>query len=168
MKDMKELFAKGCSCFLALLASLWLGMLFWIVDISGLFAENGSLLEMLVQCIIMTVATGTGMFFYAKQRGYKEGKFKLKAVILSMGIAFVIQLMYAALFSFALYTTGPAFCLGKWIYSILYEIPTKGFPDIYKLITMWLFDLIYLGIVIFGEYMGVKKRLRDRTQLTAK
>jgi len=66
------------------------------------------------------------------------------------------------------YTTGPAFCLGKWIYSIRYEVPTKGFPDIYKLITMWLFDLIYLGMVIFGEYMGVKKRLRDRTQLIAK
>ncbi|MBE6638322.1 MAG: hypothetical protein E7616_02560 [Ruminococcaceae bacterium] len=103
MKEMKELFGKGCAYFFALFASLWLGMLFWIVDISGPVAKNGSLAEILVQCIVMTVATGTGMFFYAKQKGYKDGKINIKAIIVSMGIAFVIQLLYAILFSFAIY-----------------------------------------------------------------
>ena len=40
MKEMKELFGKGCAYFFALFASLWLGMLFWIVDISAAFPKQ--------------------------------------------------------------------------------------------------------------------------------
>lgn len=170
MKDftitIKEYLHGGCAYFASLFASLWLGVLVSIFTAGGLSYQKFAAWRYILVISLMTLAVGGGMFLFAWRKGYKRAEFQPQKTGVGFGIACILQLLYAVLFSFSLYTTGPALYAGMCIYSILYGIPSTGFPDVYTFMTMWIFDLIYLGAVMLGEYLGAKARLKDRKALT--
>ena len=164
----KEYLRGGCAYFASLFASLWLGVLVSIFTAGGLHYRKFEAWRFILVICLMTLAVGGGMFLAAWRKGYKEAEFHPKKIAISFGVACLFQLLYVAVLSFSLYTTGPALYAGMFIYSILYEVPSTGFPDVYTFMTMWFFSLIYLGAVLLGEYLGVQKRLKDRKELIGK
>lgn len=162
---MKIYFEKSCRYFYELVGSLWISMIFVIIDVSGLFIENSPILESIVTSILMTITIVVSLFLFSIRRGYKEKIFNVKKIVIAECITWIIHIIYCLIFSFSTYTSGPAFYLGKALYGFLHDFPDKGFPDVYKFATMWLFSLIYLGTIILGEYVGTKIRFKDYKKL---
>ena len=158
----KEYFSKGFRYFIALFGCLWATVLVCVITALAVrFVVKDSIEESVIQLIVMTVVMGIALFICAYRMGYTEREFDLKMVFIPMGIAVVLQLVYAALFSFSLYSAGPAYYAGKVLY-MLHGVTEPGVPDGFVFPFVCFFDVLYIGIAAAGEYFGVKKRGLER------
>ena len=164
---MKGYISKGFAYYVSLFAGLWLGMLLGMAAVIPLrfFLPKGSVGESAVMMLLALVCIVGCLFVGAFRAGYKAAAVSLKNVLLPMVIALLIQLLYAVILSFAVYTAGPAYWLGD-ILSALGDSMEESVPDVYVFGCMLLFDPAYIGIALIGERMGAKKRAADRAKLT--
>jgi len=163
---MKEYLSKGFRYFLYLFGCLWL-TLFVCVATTFLYrflVKNNPIGEYIIQIINMTITMSIALFMCTYRRGYTDREFKLKMILIPMGIALILQLIYAAVFSFSMYTSGPAFYAGK-VYYLLHGGAELRVPSEFVFPFMLVFDIPYIAIAIAGEYVGVKKRSIDREKL---
>ena len=103
------------------------------------------------------------LFFFAYRRGHKKAKFHYKSLLISLILALGLQFIYAIIFRFNVYTNGGAYFFAQLLYPgtiSSYDIPTYVYS-----ITMCIVYVFYIAAVISGEYLGQKKRLKERAVL---
>ncbi|MBE6570076.1 MAG: hypothetical protein E7658_07680 [Ruminococcaceae bacterium] len=164
---LKGYISKALYCFLWMFACLWVNLLIsGPVTLAARFIfEKGSMEEHIVMMSFMTIAMLAGLFLCARRYGYTNKTFCIKMAIIPLVIAFVLHFLYALLFRFAIYTTGPAYELGSIISIVSGTDTTLGVAREYVIVPMLLYDILYAAVIIAGEYSGVKKRDRDREKL---
>lgn len=119
-------------------------------------------------CILVLSAL---LFFFAYRRGYKKGEFHYLSLLISLILAAGIQLIYARIFHFAVYTTAGAYYFAHLLYAGSHQELTFAYYDVpayMYIITMFIADSFYISTVILGEYLGKKKRLKERAALKIK
>ena len=157
---------KGVRYFICLFASIWITLLVSLVGVMLVrFAvPKDSILESVLMTVLTTASMIVCMFICAHRIAYNEDSYDIKSVIIPMIVALVIQLVYAAIFSFTIYGVGPA----NWFGSIIYRAmgnEALGTPSEYVIPWIFLYDIIYIVTVVAGERHGVKKRALDREAL---
>lgn len=165
---MKAYFAKLGTYALDFVAAILIGMLalFLIYPIE-LVCELTTFSERLVCACLSTVTSTLWLFFAARREGYKNKEFKLSCIIPSILTIFIIQLALSPLFDYANYIAGSVNYLTWAIY--LVEEPLYAVTDVphwvYLLLMGALDAVIYLPAIIAGEYLGAKKRQKERDSL---
>ncbi len=164
----KDYLTKGFWYFVYLVICLWVSMVIVMssVLITRFVFPADSLSESICSTILMSVTMMVGMFLLSHRWAYRESSFRLKKIFVPLAIAFMLQLLYACVFSFSVFTSGPAYWLGD-IVSILKNNAAPGVDSKYVLPNLFIYDVLYGGVVISGEYLGAKKRNRDRSKLFA-
>jgi len=165
----KEYIAKGLRYFLFLAICLVTSLAASIVGvvIARFSFTKDSVGESVIMGIIMLITMLIGMFILSRGFAYKEGKFDVKSVIIPIVIAFVIHLAVAAILQFAIYTSGPAFCVGK-IIAIIDGNASGRLAAGYIFPFVPVFDILYAAAAFAGEKAGAKKRIAEREKLTGK
>lgn len=108
------------------------------------------------------------LFVFAYKRGYKKAEFHGIRLLISLVLAGGLQLIYASLFRFAMYTTAGAYYLAHLLYAggnqeisiAYYDVPASLYIP-----AMLAADFFYIAAVMWGEYLGKKKRLQARAAL---
>lgn len=168
---MRDYFDKAIRYFIYLAGSGGLCTLLWIVlaiPVRFILKESNNkiLWELITGVVVFTVICFGVMCFCGYKIGYKSGEFKAKKVLIPISLACVIHFIYSSVFQFAVYTTAPAFYLGAVIYHVTVRIFDRvPLPVMYRIMTLWVFYIIYMFSALFGEKYGVKKRLKDRENL---
>ena len=162
----KEYLSRAFLCFVELFAGLWITLFISLIGIffARFWVPFDSIEEAIFCFSVMTVVMCISLYVCAYRMGDKDRKFDIKIILIPLVMAFIIQLIYAAIFSFSIYTSGPAYYLGKIIYMLRGDTePTV--PDQIIFVCMLAFDVIYTAVYLLGEYFGVKRRSKDREQL---
>ena len=118
-----------------------------------------------VTCILVVCAF---LFVFAYRRGHKKAEFHYKRLLISLALAAGMQLIYAAVFRFAVYTTAGAYYLAHLLYADGQQgvnVAYDEVPAYLYITTMCIADVFYIAAVISGEYLGKKKRLQERAVL---
>lgn len=165
----KDYVSQALLYFVELFAGCWITL---FISLLGIFIGRfwlplGSIEETIFCMIIMTIVMCISLYICAYRRGESRRESDIKMLLIPLPIAFVIQLIYAKILSFSLYTAGPAYYTGNLIY-MLSGGTDKGVPDVFVFWCMLAFDIVYVGIYILGEHIGSKRRSKDREQLLSK
>lgn len=169
---MRDYFDKAIKYFIYLAGGAGLCTLAWVVVAIPVRMMVQKLLgddvlgELVIGTIIFALIMMSVMFLCGYKNGYKSGKLKAKTVVITMIIACLMHFCYSAVFQFSVYTTAPSFYLGAVIYHLtvqpFHQVPL---PIIYRIMTLWAFDILYTVAVLLGERYGMKKRLVAREKL---
>lgn len=120
-----------------------------------------------ITCIIVLCAF---LFVFAHRRGYKKGEVQYINLLISLILAAGMQLIYARIFRYAVYTTAGAYYFAHMLYAGSHQELTFAYYDVpayMYIITMLIADCFYISTVILGEYLGKRKRLKERSALKA-
>ena len=118
-----------------------------------------------ITCILVLCVL---LFFFAYKRGYKKAEFHCKSLLVSLILATGMQLIYAIIFRFAVYTTAGAYYLAHLLYAGGQQGVTFAYdevPGYMYIMTMCIADIFYITAVILGEYLGERKRIKERAVL---
>lgn len=118
-----------------------------------------------VTCVLVLCVC---LFISAYRRGHKKGEFHYKSLLISLVLATGMQLIYATVFRFAVYTTAGAYYLAHLIYAGSDGSVTFAYDEVpayLYILTMCIAAVFYITAVISGEYLGNKKRLKERAVL---
>ncbi len=162
----KEYVSKGFQYFFYIFGCLWLTVLVGAIStlISRFALAKDSIEETVIILVIMSIVMSISLYICFYRNGYADREFNLKMILIPIAIALILQMIYALVFSFSLYTAGPAYYAGATHY--LLQGGTKlGVPDEFVFPYMLLFDILYIFVFLAGEYFGVKKRNKDRETL---
>ena len=113
-----------------------------------------------ITCVVVLCAF---LFIYAYRRGHKRAEFHYKNLLISLLLAFGLQFIYAIIFRFNVYTNAGAYFFATLLHPG--EISSYDIPTYIYVTTMCIVDVFYVVAVISGEYLGKKKRLRERSVL---
>ncbi len=105
------------------------------------------------------------LFFFAYRRGYKKGETHHVGLLISLVLAAGMQLVYAKLFHYAVYTTAGAYYFAHMLHAGSHQELTfadYNVPAHLYIIAMCIVSCFYIIAVIVGETLGKKKRLKDR------
>ncbi|MBQ7982955.1 MAG: hypothetical protein IJ302_05255 [Clostridia bacterium] len=108
------------------------------------------------------------LFVFAYKRGYKKAEFHGISLLISLILAVGLQLIYATLFRYAEYTTAGAYYFAHLLYAGSHQEMSIAYYDVpayLYIIAMLVIDPFYITAVISGEYLGKKKRLKERAAL---
>ena len=108
------------------------------------------------------------LFVCAYRRGYKKAEFHGTSLLISLILAVGLQLIYAMLFRYAEYTTAGAYYFAKLFYAGNNQemsVASYDVPAYLYIIAMFAVDPFYIIAAISGEYLGKKKRLKERAAL---
>ena len=113
--------------------------------------------SILILCVLL--------FIFAYKRAYKKVEFHGISLLISLLLAAGLQMIYAMLFRFAVYTGAGAYYLAHYIYDPIrsadyYEVPAY----LYNISIIAVFPL-YIISVMSGEYLGKKKHMQERAAL---
>ncbi len=111
--------------------------------------------------IIATIST---LFILSFKEGYHFKEFKIKIIILSILTLFILQFILVAIFGHAVYISGPTVFLARYVLAVVNPelINGKEMLENYRLLFMLLADfVVYLPIILFGEFLGAKKHKKD-------
>ncbi len=108
------------------------------------------------------------LFFSAYRKGYKAGKTQHIGLLISLILAGGMQLIYARIFRYAVYTTAGAYYFAHMLYAgshqeltfADYDVPAYAY-----IIAMCIVCCFYIVAVIVGETLGKKKRLKERADI---
>ena len=117
-------------------------------------------------CILALCAL---LFIFAYRRGHKKAEFHYINLLSSLLLATGMQLIYARIFRYAVYTTAGAYYLAHMIYAGSHQELTFAYyevPSYMYIIAMSIADSFYIVTAILGEYLGKRKRLKERSNLT--
>ena len=162
----KQYLQRGFLYFIYIFASLWISLIISLpsVLLSRFKFPMRSVEENVIITVIMTVVMCFSMYFFTHKLGYGDREFNLKQILIPIAFSLVLQFVYAAIFSFAVYASGPARFLGDIVY-LLNGGDSKGVPSEFVVPWMLVFDAFYVGVALLGNYRGVKKREKDRDKL---
>ena len=116
--------------------------------------------SILILCVLL--------FIFAYKRAYKRIEFHGIRLLISMLLAAGLQLLYARLFRFAVYTGAGAHYLALYLYVSTRSVAYYEVPASLYIASMLAVYPLYIISVMLGEYLGKKKRLQDRDDLTKK
>lgn len=162
----KEYISQALLYFVELFSSAWITL---FISILGIFICRfgftwNPIEEAIFGMVIMTIVMCSSLYICAYRRGYNKRELNIKMILIPLTIAFVLQLIYAKIFSFSMYTAGPAYYTGSFI-CMLGGGTDKGVPDVFVFWCMLAFDIVYVGIYMLGEYLGAKHRSKYRELL---
>lgn len=115
-----------------------------------------------IACIFVLCAL---LFFFAYKRGYKKVESHYINLLVSLILATRIQLIYASIFRYAVYTTAGAYYFAHMLYAGSHQELTFTYYDVpahMYIIAMLIVYCFYIIAVIVGENLGKKKRLKER------
>ncbi len=108
------------------------------------------------------------LFIFAYRRGYKKGKAHPVHSCISLILAAGLQLAYASLFRYAVYTTAGAYYLAHMLHAGRHQELTFAYYDVparVYILAMCMVYGFYIVAAVGGEILGKRKRLRDRAAL---
>ncbi len=108
------------------------------------------------------------LFFVAYKRGHKTGESHPVGLLISLLLAVGMQLIYASIFHYAVYTTAGAYYFAHMLHAGSHQELTFAYYDVpayLYIIAMCLVSCFYIVAVIVGETLGKKKRLKERAVL---
>lgn len=108
------------------------------------------------------------LFFFAYKRGYKKAETHYINLLISLILAGGMQLIYATIFRYAVYTTAGAYYFAHMLYAGGHQELTFTYDDVpahMYIIAMCIAYCFYIIAVIVGENFGKKKRLKERAVL---
>ena len=114
--------------------------------------------SILILCVLL--------FVFAYKRAYKKEEFHGIRLLISMILAAGLQLIYAALLRFAVYTGAGGHYLALYLYDSTRSVAYYEVPASLYIASMLAVYPLYIISVISGAYLGKKKRLKDRDDLT--
>lgn len=104
-------------------------------------------------------------YFFAYKRGYKKVESHYINLLVSLILAAGMQLIYASIFRYAVYTTAGAYYFAHMLYAGSHQELTFAYYDVpahMYIIAMLIVYCFYIIAVIVGENLGKKKRLKER------
>lgn len=156
--------------------SLWLGVLATVLaSIPLRFAVgNNPLAENLWISVFFAAAMTAWLFLSSYRRGYKKKALPLPKLSLFMAILFLLQQIFAYIFGYVYYMAGAATHLSLAIFlghnPAVYDLKThlaEGVPLWgYHVLMLALMLVLYVPAMVGGEYVGSKRREKDRAELT--
>ncbi len=114
--------------------------------------------SILILCVLL--------FVFAYKKAYKKEEFHGISLLISMILAAGLQLLYARLFRFAVYTGAGAYYLAHYLYDPTRSVAYYEVPASLYIASMLAVYPLYIISVILGEYLGKKKRVQERAYLT--
>ena len=166
----KDFIKNSGYTFVRFFGILWLSLLITILGffIATFFIERKhELILDILQAILFFISTFGGCFLLARSDGYKSNLPFQKNDLPKYCFVFILHIIYAFCFGFAIYTTGAAYNITHIIWRQTgHEVKGNGSAPFWLyLIFLVVFDCIYLLAVIWGKKKGVQKRLSDRKKL---
>ena len=128
-----------------------------------LLNNSNGFLATLSDAITSVLVLCAFLFFFAYRRGHKKAEFHYKSLLISLILAFGMQLIYAIIFRFNVYTTAGAYFFAYMLCPG--TIDSYNIPAYVYIMTMCIVYVFYMVAVISGEYLGKKKRLLERAVL---
>lgn len=162
----KQYLSRGFLYFIYIFASLWISLIISLpsVLLSRFKFPMRSVEEYIILTVIMTIVMCFSMYFFTRKLGYGDREFNLKEIFIPLAFAVILQFIYAAIFRFMIYTSGPAYLVGNICY-ILQGGTDNSAPSEFVFPWMFVFDVLYTGVAVLGNYRGVRKREKDRDKL---
>ena len=114
--------------------------------------------SILILCVLL--------FVFAYKRAYKKIEFHGSRILISMLLAAGLQLLYARLFRFAVYTGAGAYYLAHYLYDPTRSVAYYEVPASLYIASILAVYPLYILSVMLGEYLGKQKRLQERDELT--
>ncbi len=114
--------------------------------------------SLLILCVLL--------FVFAYKRAYKKEEFHGIRLLISMILASGLQLIYARLLRFAVYTGAGGHYLALYLYDPTRSVAYYEVPASLYIASMLAVYPLYIISAISGAYLGKKKRLKDREDLT--
>ncbi|MBR3593351.1 MAG: hypothetical protein IKL44_01620 [Clostridia bacterium] len=151
-------------------ASLWLGVLILAIATTptrGAVAPS-PYEEELFSFAFLAFGSCMGLFFGMRRFAYEERSIKKVNFLLALLITFAVQHLVANLFGFAVYTASGAEQLARVLYF--------GVQDAYEFAPKWVSHLcllgeellLYIPSLLFGSFIGLRKRKKEIASLTGK
>ncbi len=167
---MKKYIGKTVNYLIPFIGGIWFGMFIYIIlkiPFDMIF-KCDFLGDRIFLSLTLIVSAALLMMFYMKQVGYKSGKWECKDIVVGFLIIFVIQQAIVWLISGYLdQFTGGAQTLCKlfWLGNSP-ETAENAVPSWGCHVVMFLINLtVYLPISVYGNYLGAKKREKERKSL---
>ena len=162
----KQYLQRGFTYFIYIFASLWISLLGsapTVLILRTIFPMD-SIEESVILTAIMTIVMFICLYRFTVKLGYNDREFSFKQILIPLAFALILQFIYGAIFRFAIYSSGPATFLGNIVYKLNGGI-SRGVPSSFVVPWMFAFDALYVGVVLLGNYRGMRKREKDRDKL---
>ena len=124
--------------------------------------NSNEFVAVIFETVTSVLVLCAGLFLFAYRRGHKRAEFHYKKLLLSMILAFGLQLIYAVVLRFNVYTIAGAYFLA---YLFCPHTSADDIPAYVDIICMCIVYVFYIAAVLWGEYLGKKKRLAERSVL---
>lgn len=172
---MKNIFSKFGTYILDFIAAILIGMLvetFAPLPIL-LAADLSTLSTRVIKAAFFIIVTTAWLFFSARTIGYKSKETNIRGLLVSIILIFALQQVLSPLFNYAEYISGGVLALTYAIFlgndpfisaadsHLASDVPIWGYHVVMLAVAL----VFYLPAIITGEYLGVKKREKDRNEL---
>lgn len=164
---MKSYLTKLGTYALDYIAAMWVGILVFMAALYPikLIFELTPLAERIVSTLLCAVGTTVWLFISAHKIGYKSKVFKRSAVIAAVLTVFALQQVLAVVTDYVIYIASTTNYLAQAVWfgnSVTGSEP----PDLVKHLCLLALDaLLFIPAILAGEYLGAKKRQKDRDAL---
>lgn len=164
---MKNYFTKLGTYALDYIAAMWVGILVLFIALYPieLIVELTPLAERIVRASLCTVGTTVWLFISAHRIGYKSKAFKFPTVIAALLTLFVLQQVLSVVTDYVIYIAGATNDLAE---AVRFGNRVTGLeaPGYVKYLCLLALDLLlFIPAVLTGEYLGARKRQKDRDAL---
>ncbi len=108
------------------------------------------------------------LFRFAYRRGYKKGETHHVSLLISLTLVAGMQLIYARIFHYAVYTTAGAYYFAHMLHAGRHQELTFAYYDVparVYIIAMCIVYCFYIVAVIVGETLGKQKRVKERADI---
>ncbi len=108
------------------------------------------------------------LFIIAYKKGYKRGGTHAVSLFISLILAGGMQLVYARIFHYAVYTTAGAYYFAHMLHAGSHQELSFAYYDVpayVYIMAMGIVYCFYIIAVIAGEHIGEKKRIQERAVL---
>ena len=172
MNKIKKILKDALLYWLNIIVYLWpsffIGNGFVGLTVSMLVDNGNEFLVRISETIACILVLCALLFVFAYKWGYKKAEFHMVSLLISLMLAAGMQLIYAKIFRYAEYTTAGAYYLAHMIYAgsnqeiiiNYYDVPAYMY-----IIAMLIADFFYIVSAVLGEYLGKRKRLKERADL---
>lgn len=131
------------------------------------FFSQEDLFEKVICFIVSLIAAFIGLWNIAIKDGYKSASAFLLQDLKTYLFVFAYQLIFAIIFKFAVYTSGPAYWMAHFIW-LLSGHTLSGIgsaPTWLYILCMIACDGVYLILVFIGKKQGYLRRIKEREKL---
>lgn len=164
---MKNYLTKLGTYALDYIAAMWVGLLVCMIGLYPIeiIFELTDLAELIVRALLCAVTTTVWLFISAHRIGYKSKAFEFPTVIAALLTVFVLQQVLSVVTDYAIYIAGSTeyFARAVWFGN---RVTGLEVPAHVKYLCLLALDLLlFIPAILAGEYLGSKKRRKDRDAL---